>query len=241
MTATSLRGVEALVFDVFGTTVDWHGSLTEVLGTLGTEYGVDGNWSDFSKTWRRGYIDQIHAVAQGGSGSLNVDAMHREILEDLLESPQWKHLGAVLDKDERTKLNSAWHRLHGLYALKKHLIVAALSNGNVKLLVDMAKFTDLPWDVVFSSELFGSYKPDTKVYQGAMNHLSLEPHKCAMVAAHAWDLRGAAKAGMRTIYVRRAAEEPIDQEVVKPKSEGGEVDLVVDSFTELAALFAEGK
>jgi FMN phosphatase YigB (HAD superfamily) len=147
----------------------------------------------------------------------------------------------------------------GLYALKKQTIVGALSNGNTKLLVDMAKFADLPWDVVFSSEMFGSFKPsvcffcrclflkfyrrsDPKVYQGAMKHLSLEPKDCAMVAAHIWDLRGAARTGMKTIYVKRAAEEPIaNQEEVKPKSEGGEVDLVVDSFTELAAFFAQGK
>ncbi|KAJ7763148.1 HAD-like domain-containing protein [Mycena maculata] len=246
MSTAGLHDVQVLLFDVFGTTVDWHGSLTQELATLGSKYGIDGNWSDFSKTWRRGYIEQIQQVAQGAAGLLNVDEMHREILENMLQSPEWKHFGALLNKAERERLNSGWHRLHGwpdstegLYALKKQMIVTALSNGNVRLLVDMAKFTDLPWDAVFSSELFGSYKPDIKVYQGAMKLLSLHPQNCAMVAAHAWDLRGAARAGMRTIYVRRAAEEPVDEEEVKPKSQGGEVDLVVDSFTELATILAK--
>ncbi|KAJ7851470.1 HAD-like domain-containing protein [Mycena leptocephala] len=246
---SSLRNVQALLFDVFGTTVDWHSSLIQELATLGNKYGVDGNWSDFSKTWRLGYIEHTHETAQGGTGELNVDELHRGILEKMLQSQEWKHFGAVLNNAEREELNNAWHRLSGwpdttagLYALKKQTIVGALSNGNTKLLVDMAKFADLPWDVVFSSEMFGSFKPDPKVYQGAMKHLSLEPKDCAMVAAHIWDLRGAARTGMKTIYVKRAAEEPIaNQEEVKPKSEGGEVDLVVDSFTELAAFFAQGK
>ncbi|KAJ7708252.1 haloacid dehalogenase [Mycena rosella] len=245
---SGLRGVQALVFDVLGTVVDWHGSLTQEIATLGEKYGATGDWSDFAKTWRRGYIDHIDKVVQGGIGSLNVDEVHREILETMLHSPEWSHFGALLNKEEREKLNSAWHRLHGwpdatagLYALKKQTIVAALSNGNVRLLVDMAKHSDLPWDAVFSSELFGSYKPDTKVYEGAMKHLSLEPQYCAMVAAHMWDLRGAARAGMKTVYVLRAAEEPFDQEEVKTKADGGEVDFVVNSFTELAALFAGEK
>ncbi|KAF8217976.1 HAD-like domain-containing protein [Mycena galopus ATCC 62051] len=231
--SSDLRNVQALLFDVFGTTVDWHGSLTEDLATLGKKYGIDGDWSAFSKTWRRGYIEHVQDISRGGTGVLNMDELHRGILEKTLESPEWNHFGAVLDQEEREKLNNAWHRLRGwpdvtagLYALKKELIVGSLSNGNPRLLIDVAKFADLPWDFVFSSEFFGSFKPDLKVYQGAIKYLSLEPEKCAMVAAHAWDLRGAAAAGMKTIYVRRAAEEPIGQEEVKPKSEGGEVDLM---------------
>ncbi|KAJ7347904.1 HAD-like domain-containing protein [Mycena albidolilacea] len=246
--SNGLRNVQALLFDVFGTTVDWHGSLIEELAALGNKYGVDGDWSAFSKIWRRGYIDHIQEIAQGGTGSLNVDELHRGVLEKMLESPEWKFFGAVLDGEERDNLNNAWHRLRGwpdtttgLCDLKKEMIVGALSNGNTRLLIDMAKFTDLPWDFVFSSELFGSFKPDSKVYQGAIRHLSLEPQYCAMVAAHSWDLHGAAGVGMKTIYVKRAAEEPVAQEEVKPKSQGGEVDLVVNSFTELAAILANRK
>ncbi|KAJ6590876.1 haloacid dehalogenase [Mycena sp. CBHHK59/15] len=249
MSDSDLHDVHSLVFDVFGTVVDWHGSMVKELDALGKKHGIDGNWSQFAKIWRHGYIDHVHNIAQGGTGSLNVDELHREILENMLQSSGWNHFGNKLSKEERDTLNDAWHRLNGwpdttegLYALKKQTIIAALSNGNVRLLVDMAKFTDLPWDVVFSSELFSSFKPfGPEVYLGAIKHLSLQPHNCAMVAAHLWDLRGAAHVGMKTIYVRRAAEEPIDEEEVKPKSEGGEVDVIVNSFIELAALLANRK
>ncbi|KAF7327055.1 Haloacid type II [Mycena kentingensis (nom. inval.)] len=123
----------------------------------------------------------------------------------------------------------------GLYALKK-FILATLSNGSVRLLIDMAKFADLPWDAVFSSELFSSYKPNPKVYLGAAQHLSLNPENCAMVAAHVYDLRAAAALGMRTVYIPHPGEEPPDVGEVKSKAEGGEVDVVVGSFEELARL-----
>ncbi|KAJ7118370.1 haloacid dehalogenase [Mycena epipterygia] len=243
-----LTDIQALLFDVFGTVVDWHGSVTRELETLGKQKGIDGNWDEFATTWRRGYLENTRRIAQGGSGPSSVDAMHREILEDILRSPQWKAFGDQLSSEARDDLNLSWHRLHGwpdatpgLYALKKQTITATLSNGNVRLLVDMAKHADLPWDLVFSSELFASFKPDPKVYLGAVKHLSVEPKNCAMVAAHIYDLRAAAGVGMRTIYVRRAGEETTDVGEIKSKSDGGEVDVVVDSFTELAALLAKRK
>ncbi|KAJ6526868.1 haloacid dehalogenase [Mycena vulgaris] len=245
---SDLTDVHALLFDVFGTVVDWHGSVTRELEALGKKHGIDGDLSAFAKTWRRGYLETTRKVAQGGAGPSSVDTMHREILEEILRSPEWSSFGSVLDDSARADLNLAWHRLHGwpdatpgLYALKKQTIIGTLSNGNIRLLVDMAKFADLPWDTVFSAELFASFKPDPKVYLGAIKHLSLEPKNCAMVAAHIYDLRAAAGVGMRTIYVRRAGEEPPEGGEVKPKSEGGEVDVVVDSFEELAALLAERK
>ncbi|KAJ7075934.1 haloacid dehalogenase [Mycena belliarum] len=245
---SGLGNIQALIFDIFGTCVDWYSSVTEALAALGKKYSVDGDWSAFAKTWRRGYMDGIKEVVKSGKGSLNMDVMHREILETMLQSPEWSHFGALLDKDERYKLNTAWHHLHGwadttpgLYSLKKQTMICALSNGNVRFLVDVAKHADLPWDVVFSSEMFGSFKPDVRVYQGAMKHLVLEPQHCAMIATHAWDLRGAAQAGMKTIYVPRPAEEPMLEEEVKTKAEGGEVDLIVSSFVELAALLASSK
>ncbi|KAJ6480259.1 haloacid dehalogenase [Mycena sanguinolenta] len=246
---SDLRDVQALVFDVFGTTVDWHGSLITDLTTLGNKYEVrDADWSAFAKTWRRGYIDHIQALTQGGTGTLNMDELHREVLEKMLHSSDWEHFGAVLNAEEREKLNHTWHHLRGwsdttaaLYALKKNMIVGALSNGNTRLLIDVAKFADLPWDFLFSSELFGGFKPDPKVYQGAIKHLSLDPKICAMVATHVWDLRGAAAVGMKTIFVKRAAEEPVAEDEAKSKSEGGEFDLVFDSFAELAAFYGGGK
>ncbi|KAJ7252450.1 HAD-like domain-containing protein [Mycena rebaudengoi] len=247
MSPTTLGDVHALIFDVFGTVVDWHGSIVRELELLGKKYGAG---HQFAITWRNGYTDHIHKISQSGSGSLNADVMHhlQQILEKMLQSSEWKAFGEFLSKDERDKLNSAWHRLDGwpdatasLYALKKHVIVAALSNGNVRLLVDMAKHAELPWDVVFSSELFMSFKPDPNVYLGAMKHLSLKPENCAMVATHVWDLRGAARAGMKTIYVGRAAEKQEHEAEPKIKAEGGEVDAIIGSFTELVSLFSKQK
>ncbi|KAF7314029.1 Haloacid type II [Mycena chlorophos] len=241
-----LPGVQALLFDVFGTVVDWHGSVTAELQALGEKHGVEGDWSAFAKTWRNGYLKTTRQVALGGGGPGNVDVMHRQILEDILSLPDWKILGAKLDSEARDELNLVWHRLHGwpdstpgLHALKKEVIIATLSNGNVRLLIDMAKFANLPWDAVFSAELFDSFKPNPKVYLGAASHLSLRADQCAMVAAHIYDLRAAAALGMRTVYIRRSGEEPPDVEDVKAKADGGEVDAVIDSFTELATLLQQ--
>ncbi|KAJ6549943.1 haloacid dehalogenase [Mycena capillaripes] len=245
---SDLTDVQALVFDVFGTVVDWHSSVTQELETLGKKHQIDADWNEFATTWRRGYMENTRRIAQGGAGSLNVDAMHREILEDILNAPQWKAFGEKLTRAARDELNLVWHRLGGwpdstpgLYSLKKEVIIVTLSNGNLRLLVDMARYADLPWDAVFSAELFGSFKPDPKVYLGAIKHLSLEPHNVAMVAAHMFDLRAAADVGMRTVYIPRKGEGFSDEGPVKSKIDGGEVDVVVKSFTELAALLAQRK
>ncbi|KAF9269750.1 haloacid dehalogenase [Marasmius fiardii PR-910] len=245
-----MDGVEAYIFDVFGTTVDWRSSVVKELEELGSKHSLSytsSDWKDFANEWRRGYMTKTYEIAHGGAGSNDVDTMHREILEDMLSSSRWSSLSSVLDEDARVRLNHVWHRLKGwpdtvkgLYNLKKNAIVACLSNGNVRLLVDMAKYADLPWDVVFSGALFESYKPNPKTYNGALKHLSLggTPHKAAMVAAHLFDLRGAAKAGLRTVYIPRPDEESsgTDPGEVKSKAEGGEVDIVVKSIEELAQL-----
>jgi len=188
-------------------------------------------------------MDITRRVASGGEGPNNVDVMHRQILDGMLDSPRWSHLAPLWDDAQRGDLVLIWHRLsgwsdatEGLYALKKHAIIGTLSNGNVRLLVDMAKHADLPWDVVFSSEMFNSYKPNAKVYLGAAQLLLLPPEKCAMVAAHVFDLQAAASHGMKTVYVRRPTEDVDMQAHVKSKQDGGEVDVAVDSLVELAAM-----
>ncbi|KAJ2933300.1 hypothetical protein H1R20_g3794, partial [Candolleomyces eurysporus] len=132
----------------------------------------------------------------------------------MLASPEWSRIAPHWSENERDFLNLVWHRLRawpdtveGLRALKEKYIIGTLSNGNVRLLVDMAKYADLPWDVVFSGELFQTYKPNPNAYLEAIRYLSLAPHEVAMVAAHAFDLRAAAKLGMRTFYVHRDQEE----------------------------------
>jgi len=233
-----LQGVQALLFDVFGTVVDWHGSIVRELRdkTRGTEFAHE-DWSAFAREWRAGYMRTTRHVAQGGKGPSNVDEMHRMLLEEMLSSPRWSKLSVIWDEAARQDLVLAWHRLHGwndtspgLYALKEKLIVGTLSNGNIKLLVDMAKHADLPWDVVFSSELFKSYKPNSKIYHGAVRNLALEPHQVALVAAHIDDCLAAKKCGLRAVYVRRPTED-LGKEVDESK-----VDLVVGGFEELAQL-----
>ncbi|PIL30019.1 hypothetical protein GSI_07931 [Ganoderma sinense ZZ0214-1] len=244
-----LSGVEAYVFDVFGTVVDWYGSVTRALEAFAPESLKSEDWGSFAKEWRKGYGEYTKRVAHGGKGSSNADVMHREILDGMLETARWKHLAPVWGDAQREELVQFWHRLDGekapgrwpdssagLYAMKKKAIIGTLSNGNVRLLVDMAKHADLPWDVVFAGELLGSYKPNPKTYLGAVHHLGVTPERCAMVAAHIYDLRAAASHGLKTVYVRRPTEDADVRDSIKSKAEGGEVDLVVGSFEELAAL-----
>ncbi|KZT24342.1 haloacid dehalogenase [Neolentinus lepideus HHB14362 ss-1] len=230
--------VKALVFDVFGTVVDWRGTVSRILAESNE---LSEDWIAFAEEWRAGYSTRTVQTAQTGQGTLNVDTMHREILDEMLSSPRWSHLGKTWDEDKRAEMNLAWHKLdgwrdssEGLYELKKRFIIATLSNGNVRLLVDMAKHANLPWDTVFSGELLGSYKPNPKTYLGAAHHLALPPSEVAMVAAHIKDLRAAASFGLKTIYVRRPTEDSAEERAaVKTKEEGGEVDLVVDSFLDI--------
>nr|UNR78490.1 dehalogenase [Schizophyllum commune] len=241
-----MDGVEVLLFDVFGTVVDWYGTIKAELARTGEQYGPSGSedWHSFVREWRWKYDEKTDGIAASNFVEfLTVDEMQRKHLDEILDSPQYAHIGKCWDMDVRDKLNIVWHRLDGwpdstlgLYALKKDYIIATLSNGNVRLLVNMAKHADLPWDAVFAGDIFGSYKPSPKVYLGAPKLLNLPPERCAMVAMHIEDLRGAAKNGLKTIYVRRPdANEPIPEpEEVKSKAEGGEVDVVVDSLVELA-------
>ncbi|KAL4268321.1 HAD-like hydrolase superfamily protein [Pleurotus pulmonarius] len=215
--------VQAYIFDVFGTLVDWRTAIIKALQSEGRRCGASSqtDWEAFANEWRQGYMRKTREIANGlVDGPLNVDIMHRNILEEMLAST-WHFLDGWADSSE------------GLHALKQTKIIAALSNGNVRLLVDMAKHANLPWDAVLSCELLGSFKPNPKTYLGAAYHLSLPPQQVAMVAAHIYDLRAAASHGMKTVYVRRG-EDIVDD--VKSKDDGGEVDVVVNSIIELAAL-----
>ncbi|KAJ3839147.1 HAD-like domain-containing protein [Lentinula raphanica] len=252
-----LNGVEVLVFDVFGTVVDWRTSVTKELERLGKRYGLSDSpqdWLEFTNEWRKAYMENTFRISQGGEGSLSVDIIHRESLDKMLSSSRWSHVGEVLDEPARADLNYIWHRLDGwpdtvpaLHAFKanpeaKPIILAALSNGNLRLLVDMAKHVGLPWDVVLSTALFGTYKPNPNVYLSALSHLSLSstPHKAVMVAAHLFDLRGAKGVGMKTVYVRRPGEDVFRSThgiEAKELEQTDYVDAVIDDFTELVKLF----
>ncbi|KAF5309567.1 hypothetical protein D9619_012321 [Psilocybe cf. subviscida] len=243
--------IKALVFDVLGTVVDWRSGIMAEVEAAGRRHGImpdTTDWAKFTEIWHDGHMRGARRVASGADGPGKADDMHCQALDALLISPEFAHVGAAWDESTRADVNLVWHRLkgwpdtvEGLTELRKKLILAPLSNGNMRLLVDMARHANLPWDVVFSTELFGTYKPNPLTYQSAIHHLDLLPEECAMVAAHIYDLRAAAQQGMRTIYVHRPHEDcdlnGVDQGAsVKSKTEGGDVDLVVDSLVELAAI-----
>jgi len=203
------EGVQALVFDVFGTVVDWHGSVAREVRALAREKGLRVNAAKFAKAWRAGYRPAMDRVLRGEAPFEKIDVIHRAILDDVLK--QFKV--ATLTDGEKAHLNRVWHRLkpwpdsvRGLKRLKSRFIIATLSNGNTGLLVNMAKHGGLQWDCVFSSDTFNRFKPDPGMYLGAADRLDLEPGEMMMVAAHKPDLRAAAKCGLRTAFVKRPLE-----------------------------------
>jgi len=223
--------VRALTFDIFGTVVDWYGSIAAEVERLGLP--VDGG--EFALAWRAGYQPAMQEVRSGALPWTNIDGLHRRILDRLLAER-----GITLSPAAAEDLNRIWHRLRpwpdsvtGLTRLKSRLVITTLSNGNLSLLVNMARHAALPWDAVFSAELFGHYKPDPEVYLGAARLLDLPPPRVMMVAAHPSDLRAAAACGLRTAYVPRPLERGPGGDM-EPWVEG-EFDLVADSIGGLAA------
>jgi 2-haloacid dehalogenase len=226
--------IKALVFDVFGTVVDWRGSIARDLGAWGAARGLNVDWAQFADDWRAGYQPAMAPVREGKAPFRSIDVLHREILNRLLIPYELTHLGEA----ERDHVNRVWHRLDGwpdavsgLTRLKQRFTIGTLSNGNVSLLVNMAKHAGLPWDVVLSAELAGNYKPDPSVYRLAPKLLDVEPSAVIMVAAHEGDLIAAAKSGLRTAYVARPLEFGPGS---TPHDAPAAVDLVVRDFNELA-------
>jgi 2-haloacid dehalogenase len=225
-----LPDVQALCFDVFGTVVDWHGSIAAEVQRLGLP--VDG--SAFALAWRAGYQPAMQQVRSGALPWTNIDGLHRRILDGLLA----EH-GLAMDEAARADFNRIWHRLQpwpdsvgGLQRLKRRYTLTTLSNGNLSLLVAMAKFGGLPWDAVLTAEFFHHYKPDPEVYLGAARLLDLAPAQVMLVAAHPSDLRAAAACGLRTAYVARPLERGPGGAMERWTP--GEFDLAVDSFETLA-------
>lgn len=224
----------ALVFDVFGTGVDWRSSVIAEGRVRGARLGLDVDWAAFADDWRAGYPLAMDEVRRGVLPWTNLDGLHRRILDRLLAAR-----GIVLDDAEAAEFNRVWHRLdpwpdsvEGLTRLKTKFPIATLSNGHVRLLLDMARHAGLPWDAIFSAELFGHYKPDPEAYLGACRLLDLPPERVLMVAAHPSDLRGARAAGLRTAYVPRPLERGSGGPM-EPWSEG-EFDVVAIDFVDLA-------
>lgn len=199
-----------LLFDVFGTVVDWRGSIAREMRRLAVRKRVRErrDWGEFADAWRRHYAPAMQRVRRGELSWQSIDVLHRMNLDEIL--PEF---GLRLTEREKRELNLVWHRLApwrdsvpGLARLKRRHIIATLSNGNMRLLVDMAKHARLPWDCVLSAELFHHYKPDPEVYLGAAALLGLPPREVMLVAAHKDDLAAARHCGLRTAFVRRPLE-----------------------------------
>jgi 2-haloacid dehalogenase len=204
---------QVLAFDIFGTVVDWHGSIVREVQALYPS--VDAN--AFALSWRAGYQPAMARVRSGELGWTRIDELHRLILDDLLPQFGLSHLSEV----DRAHLNRVWHRLDswsdsvaGLLRLKKKFTICSLSNGNIGLLTNMAKRAGLPWDCVLSAEIFRAYKPDPAAYLGVPQVFDLQPHQVMLCAAHHDDLEGARACGLRTAYIERplefGASQPID-------------------------------
>lgn len=226
--------VKALAFDVFGTVVDWRGSVIREGEKLGREKSLQVDWASFADAWRERYKPSMDRVRRGEIPWKNLDALHRASLDELLEEFGIKGL----TEEEKDHLNKVWHRLGpwpdsvpGLTRLKERYIITTLSNGNVALLTNMAKRAGLPWDLILSAELVRHYKPDPETYLMLPYLLDLPPREVMLVAAHPDDLRAAQAHGLRAAYVPRPLEWGPGGE---PESADPAFDLVADDFIELA-------
>ena len=226
--------MKAILFDVFGTTVDWRSSIIAELEGFGSENGLDADWPVMADRWRAGFRDLQGRIARGERDWITMDAIHREVLDGMLLD-----LGADDLPEERVAhLNGAWHRLNpwpdtveGLTLMKQDHIIGTLSNGNLSLLVSLAKHGGLPWDCVLSTGMFGTYKPNPEVYLGAVRMLDAEPGDVMMAAAHAYDVDGAREAGLRTAYVFRPDE--FGPGKGEDPGDTSRFDIVASSFVEL--------
>ncbi len=231
-----IADVRAMTFDVFGTVVDWRSSIASEMKTLGAEKGVDADWVEFADRWRAGYGPAMGRVRRGELPWTKIDDLHRLILDGLVEEFGLDGLSEA----ELDHVNRVWHRLQpwpdavaGLTRLRTRYVLASLSNGNVALLVNMAKNGGIPWDAVLSAELAQAYKPDREVYLKAADLLGLDPTQVMMVAAHKGDLFASAEVGFRTAYVPRPTE--YGPNVERDLTPDPSFDVVATDFADMAS------
>jgi len=227
--------VHALLFDVFGTVVDWRASLIDDLSAFAAGRGLTLDWAAFADDWRALYQPAMEEVRVGRRAWTVLDILHRESLDKLIA----KYAIGGLSEADKDHINKVWHRLkpwpdavEGLTRLKTRYIIGTLSNGNVGLLTRMAKFARLPWDVVLGAETARAYKPQPQAYLASAELLNLRPEQVMLVAAHNGDLASAAKVGLRTAFVPRPNEWGAGQ-TLDLKAER-EWDVIADSFVSLA-------
>ena len=234
MTKAPLTAVKALFFDVFGTLVDWRTCIAREAKTVLEPLGHKADWLAFADAWRDEYQPGMEEVRAGRIPFSKLDVLHRHNLDRIL--PRFGFAG--LSEEVTTHLNRAWHRLDGwadvapgLHQLKRKFMLAPVSNGNISLMVDLARRNGLVWDAILGAEIAGDYKPKPRVYLGAAESFDLAPGACMMVAAHTGDLTHAAACGLRTAHVARPNEKGPGRGEAAPSAP---VDVAVESLTELA-------
>ena len=232
-----LAKVRACVFDTFGTVVDWRNSIVAEATSWGKAKGLHINWTEFTDRWRLGYRPAMDKVRKGQIPWTRLDDLHRMILDDLLK--QYKVEG--LSEEEKVHWAHVWRRLkpwpdsvEGLARLKKKYIISPMSNGNVALMTNLAKFGGLPWDLILGSDLVQHYKPDREMYVSAPFYLDLKPEEVMMCAAHAPDLQSARSYGLRTGFIYRPNEFGGGSAGVPDKAKPGDFDVVSTSIIDLA-------
>jgi 2-haloacid dehalogenase len=226
--------VKALFFDVFGTLVDWRSSIAREAEAMLKPLGYTLDWPAFADAWRGEYQGAMEEVRAGRIAFCKLDILHRRNLELVL--PRFGV--GTLSEEERRDLNLAWHRLDawpdvapGLARLKRRYLLAPVSNGNISLMVDLARRNDLPWDAILGAEIAGDYKPKPRVYLAAAAAFDLMPHQCMMVAAHTNDLMAAAALGLRTGHIARPNERGAGRGEGAPTAP---VDIAAKSLEDLA-------
>ena len=199
------KAPKVLAFDVFGTVVDWHGSIAAEVTRLGLQAAPDA----FATAWRQGYKPAMARVRSGELPWTKIDDLHRMILDDVLKTFKITSLTETQVQD----LNLIWHRLtpwsetiEGLYKLKSQFTIVTLSNGNLGLLANIAKNAGLPWDLILSAEVFRHYKPDPETYLGVADTFNVLPEEVMLVAAHKDDLVAAHACGLQTAFIERPLE-----------------------------------
>jgi 2-haloacid dehalogenase len=234
----ALDGVRALLFDVFGTVVDWRSGIAREAAAFLTRHGRAGqDGTSFADAWRRRYQPAMEQVRSGRRPFVRLDTLHRENLDGVLS--EFGIDAARVPRAELDDLNLAWHRLDpwpdvvaGLARLKTRYIIAPLSNGNIALILDMARHARLPWDVILGAEVAQAYKPMPEAYLRTADILSMRPAELCMVAAHNSDLAAARACGLRTAFVPRPREHGPGQTTdLRPEQDW---DVIAVDFTDLA-------
>ena len=229
--------IKACLFDVFGTVVDWRTSVTRDLQEFARRKGIDGvDWLEFAVEWRKLYQPSMDEVRSGRRAFTILDVLHRESLVTLVE----RYRIAGLSQADIDHMSRAWHRLdpwpdvrEGLGRLKRDHIIAPCSNGNIALMVNMAKRAGLPWDCILGAETARAYKPMPEAYLASCRQLGLAPAAVMMVAAHNGDLKAAKAQGLATAFVARPLEHGPGQ-TTNLAPDRSCVDLAAADFVELA-------